>query len=492
MSIKRQVARGSVWISAARLLSNVLTALSTIVLAAYLAPSDFGIVAIATSVLAVFGAFTELSLANSLIAIKDPDEDHYYTAWSLGAARGLALSIVLAAASPFVAKAYGDPRLEMVMLVVALTPLITGLRSPLISKLQKELRFHQSFYLDVATSLSTVVASIALAAIFQSYWAIIIGTLVGQVVGVAISYAVKPFMPRIRWRKANEMWRFSLWLSLGQIISTINYRVDQLLVGAYLGNVSLGLYTVGGRLAQIPGREVVRPLTLPLFPAFSMAVDSPDRLKSMYRRAQNLVTAVALPITAGLSVLAGPTVHVLMGDRWTQAVPVIQIMAAVTAFETLGTLVTPLAMAKHQTQVLMVREIQKFAVRLPLLLVGILLGGFPGLIAARAVAALLGTTVDMWMVRTLINLPLWTQLADNWRSLTATGVMVGVVWTGQHSIAMPTERFEAAGWLAVLTALGGATYLTASLVLWRMSGRPNGPESEMLSGLRDIRNLARS
>lgn len=74
--IKSRIVRASLWISAARGTTNLLTALSTIVLARLLAPADFGLVALGTSMLVVLQAFTELSLSQALIHTREPTPDH--------------------------------------------------------------------------------------------------------------------------------------------------------------------------------------------------------------------------------------------------------------------------------------------------------------------------------------------------------------------------------------------------------------------------------
>ena len=66
-NIRGQILRGSVWISAARLVANALSALSTIVLARLLLPSDLVLSPSRLRCLLVLQAFTELSLSQALI-----------------------------------------------------------------------------------------------------------------------------------------------------------------------------------------------------------------------------------------------------------------------------------------------------------------------------------------------------------------------------------------------------------------------------------------
>ena len=120
----------------------------------------------------------------------------------------------------------------------------------------------------------------------------------------------------------------------------------------FLGRAELGLYSVGSRLAVLPGQEIVRPLTGTLFPAFRLTADDPERLRRAYQRVQCLVTAIALPASIGFGLIADPVVRLALGDKWLGAIPVIQLLAAIYSLDTFGSLVTPLSMAKGETRLL--------------------------------------------------------------------------------------------------------------------------------------------
>jgi O-antigen/teichoic acid export membrane protein len=488
--IRGQILRGSVWISGARVVVNALTALSTIVLARLLLPSDFGLVALATSMLVVLQAFTELSLSQALIHTKDPSRDHYNTAWTLSLMRGLLIGIGFAAAAPVTASLYAEPRLEAVMLALGLNAALSGIQNPKLIMLQKELKFHQDAIIGIVGALANVCVSIGTALVLHSYWALIAGLLAGQVASVAVSYTIFPFRPALRVKHFGELWRFSVWVSISQIVNTLNYRFDQLLVGTLLGRTELGLYTVGGRLAVVPGQELVRPLTSTLFPAFSIARTDPDRLRRAYQRVQGVVTAVALPTSVGFGLIADPFVRLALGPSWLDAIPIIQLLAFIYSLDTLGSLVFPLAMAKGETRSLFLRNCLKLAVRMPLILVGMVAGGLIGLLIGRAIAGFFGVLVDMTMVTRLSRLSIATQLRANTRCFLATGVMIIACLT----FAQPATAGGTVGLalqLAGTIVLGLASYVLASWGCWQVAGRPEGPESEAIDiGRAMVRRLA--
>jgi O-antigen/teichoic acid export membrane protein len=475
-NIRGKILRGSVWISGARLVANALSALSTIVLARLLLPSDFGLVALAMSMLAVLQAFTELSLSQALIHIKDPTRDHYNTAWTLSLIRGLLIGIGFAAAAPVLASLYAEPRLEPVMLALGVSAALAGIQNPTLIMLQKTLNFHQDAILGIAAALVNVSVSIGSALVLRSYWALIAGLLAGQVASTVLSYTIFPFRPAPRVKHFRELWQFSVWLSVSQIVNTLNYRFDHLVVGTFLGRAELGFYTVGGRLAVVPGQELVRPLTSTLFPAFTFAGADTERLKRAYQRVQRVVTAVALPTSVGSGLIADPFVRIALGPSWLGAIPIIQLVAFAFSLDTLGSLVVPLAMAKGETRSLFLRSSLKLAVRVPLILLGMAAGGLVGLLVGRAIAGFIGVVVDMTMVRRLAGLSVTAQLRANARCFLATGVMIVACVCFYQSVGTVGLALQLAGTIAI----GVVSYLSATWACWQIAGRPEGPENEAI------------
>ncbi|MGO8189852.1 oligosaccharide flippase family protein, partial [Rhizobium leguminosarum] len=60
------------WTAGGRVVSNLLGVVSMLALARLLSPSDFGLVTLATIVLSIIAAITELSLSSALIQHKSP------------------------------------------------------------------------------------------------------------------------------------------------------------------------------------------------------------------------------------------------------------------------------------------------------------------------------------------------------------------------------------------------------------------------------------
>jgi len=469
------------WISSARILVNLFASISTVVLARLLVPADFGLVALGTTMLALVTAFTELSLTEALIKHQDPGSDHFSSAWTLNGTRGLIVFGLFAAAAHPAARFYEEPRLPPIMIALGLSVFINSLANPRRIVLQRNLVFWQEFVLSVSQKLAGLIAALTIAFVYHSYWALVIGSLATSLTAVIVSYCAVPFRPRITYCEARSLLSFSIWLTLGQAINMLNWRFDQLLVGKVLGRSALGLYTVGSTLSSLATREMTAPLTQTIYPGFSKLNGDRLRLRGAYQRAQALVTAVALPAGFGTAVIAEPAVRLFIGDKWLPAVGIMQALASIYALQTLGSLVEPLAMACGETRKLFVRSTQMFFVRVPIIVAAMYIGGLTGLVYARVFTGLFAAVVNMYLVKQLLGLRVADQLKANTRALISIVVMTAGAVLLLQAMGPQDGTFALIRQISFTCLTAAFLYLSTMVILWRLAGAPQGPETEILS-----------
>ncbi|MEB0136027.1 lipopolysaccharide biosynthesis protein [Actimicrobium sp. CCC2.4] len=478
--MKDELEKGVAWLAASKILVNILALFSTLLLARYLSPDDFGVASLAFSILAIIGALTELTLGSALIHHANPTDDHFHTAWTLNLCRAMIVGLILAIAAPIAAAIYKEPRLINIMLVLGASVAMSGFNNPKTILFLRNLVFWQDFLISVSQKLAGFIAGALIAIIYQSYWALVVGMLASQIVGIIVSYVVIPFKPKFIFRYTKELLSFSVWLMLGQVINTLNSKLDFLLIGGVLGRPALGYYTVGDNLASMPSREMIAPLQFTLFPGFAKIKDDLDRLKQAYKSAQGLISALALPVGFGFALIAHPLVLLWMGSKWLPSVIVIQILCCIFAIQTLSSSVHPLAMAKGQTKLLFRRDVLNLAIRLPMILIGMYFWGLLGIIYARAISGLIAMYINMRFVRNMIGIGVVEQLGFSMRSAVSVIIMVLGVLYIEYLIGQDGTSTGLFLKLIAFIAVGAFLYISTHLMLWRMADKPHGPEVEIL------------
>jgi len=482
---RTKIIKGAAWMGLARVLVNVIGFASTVILARFLLPEDFGLVAITEAVALVVMSITELSLAQALIQHRDPREEHYHTAWTLNVARSVLLAALLMLIALPAAAIYGDPRIVPLMGVIALATAIGGFENPRLVTFQRQMVFWQEFVLTFGTKLIGFVVAVALAIAFRSYWALVLGSFASQAARVVLSYLLIRYRPQVRLTHVRELLSFSVWLTVSRGVRTINLRSDAMALGFFVGPQQLGQYSMGNRLAYLPVAETLSPLRQILFPAFARMQGDIHRLRAAYLRAQGLICIVGVPVAAGFATVAEPVVLLLIGAKWLPAVPVVRAVAALSILSLLESS-EPLAMAMGRTKAIAARDIRVAALRVPSIAAGLVigmatpLGPVMGVVYGRA----LSTAINMWLnarlVGELVGLDPIAQVRPIVRPLIAAAVMVLALLGSSGSWAVDAtgglrEYLE----LGFAIAGGGFVYVAFLSFAWLTSGRPAGPEHEV-------------
>ena len=96
-----------------RMADRILGFVSTIILARLLVPADFGLVAMAMSVIAIVDIINSFGFDMALIQKDEPTKDHFNTVWTLQICLSLACGLLIALAAIPVSVFYEDARLSV-------------------------------------------------------------------------------------------------------------------------------------------------------------------------------------------------------------------------------------------------------------------------------------------------------------------------------------------------------------------------------------------
>jgi O-antigen/teichoic acid export membrane protein len=478
------LARGASWMVLFRIIERSLGLLSTLILARLLVPADFGLVAMAMSVVALIELASAFSLDVPLIQRANPTREHYNTAWTLNLllAAGCALTIALLAwpAAAF----YRDERLGPVLLVLAAGWLLQGLENIGTVDFRRQMDFARETRFLLGKRLTGFCVTLALAVSFRSYWALVAGVVAGRMMGVVLSYAMQPFRPRFSLAARGDLLAVSGWLFLNNLLHYGSTRFSHFIIGRQSGARALGLYTLGSELAYLPQTELVAPINRALFPGFARLADDFSRLRSTFLSANAVIAVFVFPASVGLATIADPLVPVVLGANWRDAVPVLRILALAGGMAALmsNTYSAYLALGKPRvlTSIL--------ALEVGVLIAGLLAlagsRGVLGVAVAELLAVTAGTLCSVGLLLHTLNLRIGQLAANLWRPAVAAAAMGALVllarrWLGQV-VPIPGVLD-----LLLLVAIGASTYLGLLLALWCLAGRPDGAESLLLGALRD-------
>ncbi|MFS3137181.1 lipopolysaccharide biosynthesis protein [Gluconacetobacter sacchari] len=475
-NIGTRAAAGAALMVVARLTTRLIDLGSMLVLTRILLPADFGLVAIAASLCALMESVLELPINQALLRLPVIERAHYDTAFTIGLIRGGVLTGILGACAIPAAHFYHDARLAPLIFFLSFSPFMRGIMSPRMAAFQKQLSFWRDFAIELSGKGISFVFGTALAILTHSYWALAFSTVMYSGAMMAQSYSFAPYRPRLSLRELSVFSGFAGWMTVAQIVSALNWQFERLLLGKVVNRSALGLFATAGDITNIPFFALFGPMARPVMAAFAHVGDDRERLAASYQKASVAMATVGLPLLIGESLVADSTVRVVVGANWAGAGPMVHWLALSLTPAVFTLASYPLLMAFGRTKTILRRNLLEFAVKLPLVVAGVLWAGFWGVIAARFVSEFASNIYGLFLVRGLTGLSVRHQILGWKRSVGASVVMVLAV-EGLKRLLPPADTLgHAAAGLMACGAVGACAYAGALLALWSVARRPDGIE----------------
>jgi PST family polysaccharide transporter len=478
--VRDRVATGVALIWLTTVFQRVVQVVTALLLARLLTPQDYGLVAVALIVAYFLDVVTNVQMGSAIARIDDLDQAHLDTGFTLGLLRGVLSAAVIALLARPTALLMHDHRLEAVLYAYMIPPLLIGLQNPYFSLFSRNLDFGKQSGREALAFLAAAIAGISIALVYHSYWAIVANGITAEIVRLALSHWRVPGRPGLSLSKAGEMLGFGGWITMVNTVDYINWRLDYALLGNRLGVTAVGLYNVANQLTTTITLDVVAALAQTLLPAFSTIAKDRSRVSNAYRDVQTVTLALALPIGFGISAVAPYLVPFLVGKQWVAAVPAVQILAPVTALQTMTASIEALAYTYGQGRQLLKRSIISLLWRANFMLAGFFVAGFLGVIVARAASGVGLLIYNLFLVKRLTTAPVLGQLLAGWRSIVSGAVMwlvVAVILRVPYPGTL--EAGQLAANLGVQIVTGAAVYAGLHLLLWAALGRPDGAERRL-------------
>lgn len=310
---------------------------STIALARLLTPSDFGLVAMVTSLTGVAEIIRDFGLSSAAIQARTLSKEERSNLFWVNLGIGSACAIVIATTQPLIVRFYNRPALGPIVFSLAWLFIVSGANTQFRAELRRGLRFRALAFADVMSQVLSVAVAIAMAALGYGYWAIVCQQITLVVVAFGMNVVNSHWRPSgyTRGLPMRKFFRYASGVLGTQVLGYTVNNVDNVAIGATWGSGPLGAYTRAYQLLMVPINQINSPLSGVVLPVLSQVQDEPERFQRYLHRAQ-LVNAYLLGLVFAVgAALAGPIVTILFGPRWSDITPVFVALAVGGVFRSL-------------------------------------------------------------------------------------------------------------------------------------------------------------
>ena len=371
---------------------------------------------------------------------------------------------------------YREPRLELMLPALAIGALIGGFENIGTVIFRKELNFNKEFNFLLAKRFTGFVVTVTLALIFRSFWALIAGTVTGKLMSVFISYRLHPYRPSLTLAARADLLHFSKWIFISNLIQFLHSRSTDFILGRTVGSHGLGVYNIASEIAAMPSTELIAPLNRAVYPAYARLASSRDQLMARFLEVFGVISLLAFPVAVGLYCLSDRIVGLLLGDKWVEAIPIMQIAGLSGLLGALqGNLyLVIIAMGKPKANTLLSAAL--LVVSLPAVIYASYQFGVLGAAYAHFVTALLGFIGIVVVFSRVTGLNKKRLFSVMWRPLLSSSAMALTLAYARDLLVYLMPALPRTLQLAALVVIGAASYALSILLIWTLAGKPEGTE----------------
>lgn len=436
-----------------------LSMITFVIYARLLSPEELGVGTVIIAIVEVIGILYSSVLEDPLVRLERLDERQIATAFWAAVLTSLA-SIALISG---VAVLWLDsPSLQWMTAVASVKILFTMMARVYVAQMRRTSNFRMLASRTLLGKVFGGVAGIAVAFWGLGAWAVIAQALVMELVSIIV--LMNGDRRRIPWiidlPFLRELLRAGLPVAINTLSSQTLQRGVNVVLGITAGTHAVGMFNLAMRIIDLPRTAFYNGLMSYALPAFARRSAEPARLISFICDSTAVSGFLLTPVFIGIAVTAEDIILLIFGAKWTDAIPMLQVLACTAAIGNTAMYATTALVAVNRTHLTLKAEVGTTLLALALVYVlGPLYGGMAAALA-MLVRMVLVTPLQIRGLKTAIGYDWHAFFASSYRSVVASLVMTAaVLWS------MPRLQLHGYAHLACSIGIGALTYALAYSLL---------------------------
>ena len=338
MLLKHKIISGVKWNTVGKISNQILNFVLSVILMRLLLPSDYGLLAMAMVFIGFATIFSEFGFSSALIQNQNINNSHKSSIFWLNIVIGSIFTFLIFILADKFASFYEIEKLTLLIKYLSFSFIISSFSIVPSALLQKEMNYSALNKIDVSLVILSGSVSVYLAFNGWGVMSLVFQYLTTQLLRIPLVFLASKWYPQLIFSKDSikELFSYSAYLSGFNIINYWARKSDDLLIGKFMGADSLGIYSRAYSLMLLPISQVISLISNVMFPAMSLIQYDKERVKSIFLRVIQILAFITFPIMIGLIATADNFVLGIFGKKWSEVIPIIQILAFVGVIQTLS------------------------------------------------------------------------------------------------------------------------------------------------------------
>lgn len=304
----------------------------SILIARMLTPHDYGSVALLSIFISIATVFVQSGLSTALIQKKDTDETDYSSVFYYSVVLALIVYIILFFSAEWIAAFYTMPELVPILRVMSVTLFPGAFNALQIAILSKQMQFKKQFYSSLSAAILSGIIGLGLASMNYGPWALVYQQLSYQFVVCIVLFFMVKWKPKLifSFKRTKSLLSYGLRLLVARLIDTVYHNLESLIIGKRYSAETLAYCNKGKQFPMTLIDNIDGSVQSVMLPAYSAKQDDTMAVKAMLRRTVSMCTFIAFPAMITLAAMGNPLIGFVLGEKWLDAVPYLQLFCIVS------------------------------------------------------------------------------------------------------------------------------------------------------------------
>lgn len=327
-----KVARNTSFLFLSELALKIIGVLWVVYLARAFSVTQYGEYNLITSFIAIFSFLPDFGVG--IIVIREIAADRKNSASYLGSSfilNGI-LATVTFLAVIFVAFVSGfSEQLIPLILISGITLVVSTIRSVAIFYFDGVEKMHYSAALNTINTILLIGCAVLGSALGFGLYGVFVGMLVGTVISLIISWTclLRFIRPTFLYDSKTIFYylRQGAPLGIAALAALIYTHVDVLVLSKMLGDRAVGIYSAATPFTFGLIQLLSVPFVVAIFPALTrIEKESPTRFRRGFYKSLGVIALWSIPAAILGSILAPVVIPLIFGQKYAQAIPILQIL----------------------------------------------------------------------------------------------------------------------------------------------------------------------
>lgn len=414
---------------AGRIIPQMLSLLTNIVLARFLTTDDFGMIGVLSVFISIASTMTEAGFGGSLINAKEvsPLDCSSISIFNLGV--GSFCYLLMVAFSGVIRGFFNIDGLDKVICVLSLIFVINALNIVPRSLLMKRLKFDQLAKAAIISVIAASAVSILIAFLDGGVYALVAYQLTYYAIEcIALRYYSRYHM---QWHFSTDsikrLFPFGFFTTITGIIDSVYENIMTFLFGRFVNLNVAGLFYQAKKLESSATSSLVMTVNLVSFPILSKIKETKEAFLAESKQIYQTFIAVIFPPLFIVALYAEEILRIIYGVKWVAAAPYLSLLMIVGMVYIMESLMRNNLKSLGEVKVLAKYTLVKRILGLGLIVVALIIEPM-AMLYGYLISTFMGYMINLWAFSRSIGTPFGTYLISTNAKLISVVIVLALMY----------------------------------------------------------------